>query len=155
MSQIETLQAESKILREASDGTRSQVAQAEQKAAVAQTQAAGKDELLQVLQGQLSEAQTRGRELAEEARRSHERARAAEETQGKLRHKLDAAHMRERGHAATYDHERHTTMGFGSANPQQDRHRGPQKEAAPPKQSPSPAPRGHRGVETSMNARAT
>ncbi len=155
VSQIAALQAESKTLREASDAAKSQVAQAEQKAAVAQTQAAGKDELLQVLQGQLSEAQTRGRELTEEARRSHERARAAEETQDKLRHKLDAAHLQERGDAVAPDHERHTRMGFGSANPQQGRHRGPPKEAAPPKQSPSPAPRGHRNVETPMSARAT
>ncbi len=56
VSQMEALQTKVKTLREASDGAKSQVAQAEQKAAVAQTPAAGKAELLQVLQGPLSEA---------------------------------------------------------------------------------------------------
>jgi hypothetical protein len=140
VSQIAALLTEVKRLREASDGAKSRISEAEQEAAVAQMQATGKDELLRILQGQLVESQARARELAEEARRSHERARAAEETQDKLRHKLDAAHREAESQATP------TTMGFGQGK--QGRAGGagaPAGATSAPDSPPSPASRREAG----------
>ena len=153
VSQIAALQAEVKTLRESLDGAKAKITQAEQKAAVAQTQVTGKDELLKILQGQLHVSQTRARELTEEARRSHERAQAAEQTQEKLRHKLDVHHPQERDHAKAPDHERSTKMGFGAAKTQQDR--APGADASAPARRPSPALQSHRGVEPADEVRRT
>jgi hypothetical protein len=138
VSQIAALLTEVKRLREASDGAKSRISEAEQEAAVAQMQATGKDELLRILQGQLVESQARARELAEEARRSHERARAAEETQDKLRHKLDAAHAeRQSGQqnmnptTGPQNPKSHAAMGFGQSPKKQTREHDPSRPMAP------------------------
>ncbi len=75
------------------------VAAAEQKAAVATTKLEGQAELLAIAREQSQQYRRRISELLAEAKDSHDRAHAAEETQKQLRHKLDAAHAG--AHAAT------------------------------------------------------
>lgn len=152
-AQMAALQAEVKRLREASDGARAQVAQAEQKAAVAQTQAAGKDELLQVLQAQLREAQMRGRDLVDEARRSHARAQTAEEAQRKLQHRLDAAHTEARSDAQATRDKRPIGMGHGNAQPRQSQPR--ESASQTPERAPSPTHHGHRHAKAPGDTQAT
>ena len=73
------------------------VAAAEQKAAVASTKLDGQAELLAISREQGQQDRRRISELLAEAKESHERAHAAEETQKQLRHKLDAAHAASTG----------------------------------------------------------
>ena len=73
------------------------VAAAEQKAAVASTKLDGQAELLAISREQGQQDRRRISELLAEAKESHVRAHAAEETQKQLRHKLDAAHAASTG----------------------------------------------------------
>ncbi len=89
--------------RKAEDAAQ-KVAAAEQKAAVATTKLDGQVELLAIAREQGQQDRLRISELLAEAKDSHDRAHAAEETQKQLRHKLDAAH--ETAHAATTGKEK-------------------------------------------------
>ena len=91
MSRIAALESEQKTLQMALDRATAQVAEALQKAAVAQTKADGKDELLKVSEARLEEALSRGRATAAENRRHQDRIRDAEAAQEELRRELDAA----------------------------------------------------------------
>ena len=91
VSRIAALEAEQKTLHLALDRTKAQASEALQKAAVAQTKADGKDELLKVSEARLDEALGRGRATAAENRRHQDRIRDAEATQEGLRRELDAA----------------------------------------------------------------
>ena len=96
---VKTLAAENDRLRteltqaarKAEDAAQ-KVAAAEQKAAVATTKLDGQVELLAIAREQGQQDRLRISELLAEAKESHDRAHAAEETQKQLRHKLDAAH---------------------------------------------------------------
>jgi hypothetical protein len=91
MSRIAALEAEQKTLHLALDRTKAQASEALQKAAVAQTKADGKDELLKVSEARLEEALGRGRATAAENRRHQDRIRDAEAAHEGLRRELDAA----------------------------------------------------------------